>query len=103
MPKQPVKPSTSTQAKLPLPYLCFAVCCFALPFFLFLNPSYWYRAIGPVHVQPPLYPFLDMQARLAHFEMHHKGWDVYKYPNPLDPMGRVNKKPAFTLILGNSG
>lgn len=69
----------------------------------FLNPALWSWTIGPLHYDPPLYPFLDMHGRLAQMEMHASGFDVYAAPNPIDPMGRINNKPSITLGLGHLG
>lgn len=96
-------PSTAKSLSPHLPRLVFIVGSIAVPLLLFSNPSLWYWFIGPLHFPPPLYPFLDMQGRLAHIHMSTLGWDVYSHPNPLDPMNRVNNKPSVTLALGNFG
>ena len=70
--------------------------------FLFSFPEYWHFVLGHVHI-PNLYPFLDMKGRLAHIQGHQIGLDIYNMPNPLDPAGRINDKPSYTLMLSYLG
>lgn len=69
---------------------------------LFSFPQYWHFVLGPVHI-PDVYPFLDMKGRLAHIQGHETGLDIYNVPNPLDPLGRINDKPSYTLMLSHLG
>ena len=69
---------------------------------LFSFPHYWHLVLGPVHI-PEVYPFLDMKGRLAHIQGSRMGLDIYNVPNPLDPLGRINDKPSYTLLLGYLG
>lgn len=98
-PQDQPKPS----ANLSVARLFFIVVSISVPLWLFINPDLWYWVIGPLHQPPPSYPFLDMHGRLAHMEMSVLGWDVYQYPNPIDPGNRINNKPSVTLILGQLG
>lgn len=86
-----------------LPFLAFATLSIAVILTLFTFPGLWEWFLGPIHYDPPLYPFLDMHGRLAHMEMHAKGWDVYEARNPIDPLHRVNNKPRITLVFGQLG
>ena len=69
---------------------------------LFSFPHYWHFVLGPVHI-PDVYPFLDMKGRLAHIQGYMTGLDIYHVPNLLDPLGRINDKPSYTLLLGHLG
>ncbi|MGB1127182.1 MAG: hypothetical protein ACPG3X_02280 [Opitutales bacterium] len=72
----------------------------------FLFPDLWSLWLGPLHYSDHygwLYPFLDMQGRIAAFEGHRAGIDMLYQRNPFDPMGRLNVKPSWPLHLSFLG
>lgn len=100
--------NTDRSIRHQFPFLVLILASWGFICLLFAQPDLWYRVIGPYHIIPPYqrqltYPFLDMSGRLAHMERHAQGHDVYAEPNPLDPLGRTNAKPSFSLALGHLG
>lgn len=88
------------------PYVVFATLFTSVLFLVFAYPSLWELFIGAFHmreISPLLYPFLDMQGRLAAFEGHRAGVDMLNQGNPFDPMGRPNAKPSWPLHLSFLG
>lgn len=92
--------------ELSYPYVVFVTLFTSVLLLVFAYPSLWELFIGAFHmreISSLLYPFLDMQGRLAAFEGHRAGVDMLNQGNPFDPMGRPNAKPSWPLHLSFLG
>lgn len=98
--------STPEQAPKPIWHLLFATLLVGGVLTSFLYPHLWSLWLGPLHYSEYhgwLYPFLDMQGRIAAFEGHRAGIDMLHQANPFDPLGRLNVKPSWPLHLSFIG
>lgn len=98
--------STPEQPPKPIWHLLFATLLVGGVLISFLYPHLWSLWLGPLHYSEYhgwLYPFLDMQGRIAAFEGHRAGIDMLHQANPFDPLGRLNVKPSWPLHLSFLG